>query len=113
MVRICFLFHYRNSLPFVLDVLFTTKEYEAASHPELRYKPSWTDGASLDSELREGNGGKPLHSSVVLCVQAVKGDEGLHIRSYEVSRIALVCCSSSKSVLVMKAYEGPSGWLHI
>ena len=89
MIRISFLFHYQNSLPFVLDAFFTTKECEAASHPEVRYTPMCTDGASLDSELEEGEWGGRHFSG--FSIQVVKGDEGLHIRSYEVPRIAFVC----------------------
>ena len=78
MIRISFLFHYQNSLPFVLDAFFTTKECEAASHPEVRYTPMCTDGASLDSELEEGEWGGRHFSG--FSIQVVKGDEGLHIR---------------------------------
>ena len=88
MIRISFLFHYQNSLPFVLDAFFTTKECEAASHPEVRYTPMCTDGASLDSELEEGEWGGRHFSG--FSIQVVKDDEGLHIRSYEVPRIAFV-----------------------
>ena len=88
MIRISFLFHYQNSLPFVLDAFFTTKECEAASHPEVRYTPMCTDGASLDAELEEGEWGGRHFSA--FSIQVVKDDKGLHIRSYEVPRIAFV-----------------------
>ena len=72
MIRISFLFHCQNSLPFVLDAFFTTKECEAASHPEVRYTPMCTDGASLDSELEEGEWGGRHFSG--FSIQVVKDD---------------------------------------
>jgi hypothetical protein len=59
------------------------------------------DGDSLDSELREGNGGEA--TSVVLCIQAVKGDEGA---SHQILRSVPNCPRLLQLLQIRFGYEG-------